>query len=69
MLEPGDKVCFKHDTTRVAVVRKESHDEGIVLLDWPHGAVGTAYVGDLLLFHDNESVPNVDNPNKTFKRL
>ncbi len=69
MLEPGDKVCFKDDHTRVAAVRDANFHEGVVLLDWPNGAIGSAFIEDLLLFQDNESAPDVDNPNKTFKRL
>ncbi len=68
MLEPGDKVCYKNNSTKVAVVRDASYNEGMVLLDWPHGAISAAYIDDLLLVQSNEPVLGVGNPNKTFKR-
>ena len=68
MLEPGDKVCYKNNSTKVAVVRGGSYHKGMVLLAWPHGAISSAYIDDLLLVQSNEPVLGVGNPNSTFKR-
>ena len=56
VLEPGDKVCFKSDSSSVATVRDEHYHEGVVLLDWPDGAIGSANIDDLLLVQSNEPV-------------
>lgn len=49
VLEPGDKVCFKSAPDSVAIVRDERYHEGVVLLDWPNGTIGSANINDLLL--------------------
>lgn len=49
VLEPGDRVCFKSDPDSVATVRGEHYHDGVVLLDWPGGGIGSANISDLLL--------------------